>query len=408
MLIIMYIFILFSAVFEYNIPYLNYWDEAVFAISILYLISNVIKTGKIKKTTANILGLSILVIIIGFIGNLNNLSYQTYRIAILKDIVAYLKFPITFIAMPKMMKSLNIDRKYKQIAIITKILVFIIFISMILGYFIDIGLYKSEEDRILSTFLFIFPHPTFLVFSVLIMLIVLIISEDKLSNTYIFMCLSIMFMTQRSKAYFIVVFVLAILLIPKKYLDSLFYFRNNKILFKKRYVFLGLILASFIMYLFAKDKFILYFQYGLTAARPALYLVGIRLVYNHFPIGTGFGTFASSLSGRYYSSVYYNYGISNVLGINEDNISYIGDVYWPYIYGQFGILGFLLQIRIFIKLFLYYFKKIINSINRKSYIIVWTYSIFASFAEAFFTNSTSVQMSFIISLCLLVNNEQQM
>lgn len=405
MIIIMYIFILFSAAFEYNIPYLNYWDEVVFVISILYLIANVLITGKIKKNTFNILRLSILVIIIGVIGYLNNSSYQTYRIAILKDIVAYLKFPITFIAMPKMIQSINIEKKFKHITITTKILVIIIFISMILGYFIDIGLYKSEEDRILSTFLFIFPHPTFLVFSVLIMLIVLIISEDKLRNTYIFMCLSIMFMTQRSKAYFIVAFILAMLLIPKRYLDNLFSYRNNRMIFKKRYIFLGVILVSSIMYFFAKDKFIYYFQYGLTAARPALYLIGIRLAYEHFPIGTGFGTFASSLSGRYYSSIYYNYGISNVLGISEDNISYIGDVYWPYIYGQFGILGFLLQIRIFIKLFFYYFKKIVNNINRKSYVIIWAYSIFASFAEAFFTNSSSVQMSFIISLCLLVNNE---
>ncbi|MDU3137245.1 MAG: hypothetical protein E6704_06625 [Anaerococcus prevotii] len=405
MIILLYIFILFAAFFEYNIPYLIYWDEVVFVISILYLIVNVLRTGKIKKTTSSILGVSILVITIGIIGNLNNLSYQTYKIAILKDIVAYLKFPVTLIAMPNMMKSLNIDRKYKQITITSKILVFIIFISMILGYFIDIGLYKSEEDRILSTFLFIFPHPTFLVFSILIMLIVLIISEVKLGNTYLFMCLSIMFMTQRSKAYFIVAFILAILLIPKRYLDNLFSFRNDRMLFKKRYIFLGVILVSFIMYLFAKDKFIYYFQYGLTAARPALYLVGIRLVYDHFPIGTGFGTFASSLSGRYYSSIYYKYGISNVLGISEDNISYIGDVYWPYIYGQFGILGLLLQIRIFIKLFLYYFKKIVNSINRKCYIIIWAYAIFASFAEAFFTNSTSVQMSFIISICILIKND---
>lgn len=405
MFIIMYIFILFSAVFEYYIPYLNYWDEIIFIISILYLISMVIKEGKIKRITFNILLLSLLVIFIGIIGNLNNSTYQTNKIAILKDVIAYFKFPITFIAMPKILKTLNINRKFKDIKIITKIIIIIMFIAMILGYFTDIGLYKNEEDRILKTYLFIFPHPTFLVFSCLMMLIVLMIAKDKINKTYFFMCLFIMFMTQRSKAYFIVAFILSIFLIPDRYLDNLFSFRNNRLLFKKRYVFLGIILVSSFMYLFAKDKFILYFQYGLTAARPALYLVGIRLVYEHFPIGTGFGTFASSLSGRYYSSIYYNYGISNVIGISEDNISYIGDVYWPYIYGQFGILGFLLQIRIFIKLFFYYFKKIVNNINRKSYIIIWAYSIFASFAEAFFTNSTSVQMSFIISLCLLVNNE---
>lgn len=405
MIIIMYIFILFSAVFEYNIPYINYWDEIIFIISILYLTSIVLKKGEIKRITFNILLLSFLVIVIGIIGNFNNSTYQTNKIAMLKDVVAYLKFPITFIALPKILKIMNIKRKFKEITIITKIITIIMFISMILGYFIDIGLYKSEEDRILKTFLFIFPHPTFLVFTCLIMLIIFMIGEVKLNKTYLFMCLSIMFMTQRSKAYFIVAFILAILLIPKRYLENLFTFRNNRMLLKKRYIFLSIILVSSFMYLFAKDKFILYFQYGLTAARPALYLVGLRLAYEHFPLGTGFGTFASSLSGRYYSSIYYNYGISNVLGISEDNISYIGDVYWPYIYGQFGILGFLLQISIFIKLFFYYFKKISNSINRKSYIIIWVYSLFASLAEAFFTNSTAVQMSFIISLCLLVNND---
>ena len=89
----------------------------------------------------------------------------------------------------------------------------------------------------------------------------------------------------------------------------------------------------------AKDKVAYYFSYGLTAARPALYLVGLRIVRDFFPIGSGFGTFASSLSGEYYSSLYGNYGISGVMGLTQTDYSYMADVFWPYIYGQLGVLG---------------------------------------------------------------------
>ncbi len=405
MIILLYIFILFAAFFEYNIPYLNYWDEVVFFICVIYLIYLVIKKGKIKKSGFKLFFVINILMIVGIIGTLINPTYQINKIAILKDIVAYLKFPITYLAFPSILNSFKLNRKYIGIRIITKIIVITIFIFMVMGYFVDIGLYEREEDRLLKTFSFIFPHPTFLVFSCLIMAIVLMITGNKFKKTYLLMCLSIMFMTQRSKAYFIIAFILVLFIIPSKFLDNLFDLKNNKIIFKKRYLLLGTVLASLLMYLFAKDKFILYFRYGLTAARPALYLIGLKLAYEHFPIGTGFGTFASSLSGRYYSSIYYDYGISNVLGISEDDISYIGDVYWPYIYGQFGIIGLILQFRILLSLFFYYFKKINNIINRKGYIIIWIYSIFASLAEAFYTNSTAVQMAFVISLCLLINND---
>ena len=70
-----------------------------------------------------------------------------------------------------------------------------------------------------------------------------------------------------------------------------------------------------------------------------------------FPLGTGFGTFASWVSGVYYSPIYTLYGINNVWGLTKEWPGLVSDVFWPMIIAQNGFIGLGLYIFIIYNLF---------------------------------------------------------
>ncbi len=79
--------------------------------------------------------------------------------------------------------------------------------------------------------------------------------------------------------------------------------------------------------------------------RIALYYVAIKIGIAEFPLGVGFGRYASTASVIWYSPVYYEYGLNNVfgLGVNESIYgTFLTDTYWPSILGETGVLGLIL------------------------------------------------------------------
>ena len=74
-------------------------------------------------------------------------------------------------------------------------------------------------------------------------------------------------------------------------------------------------------------------------ARAQLYLTGERIALDDFPLGVGFGRFASYPSRYSYSPVYYEYGLSSVWGLGPDNPNFIDDTTWPAVVGETGGAG---------------------------------------------------------------------
>ena len=105
------------------------------------------------------------------------------------------------------------------------------------------------------------------------------------------------------------------------------------------------------IYVVGKPRIEQHIYIGYPVPRIVLHLVGITVLMDFFPLGSGFGTFASYLSGRYYSNIYELYGISDVFGMTREKYNYISDVFWPYIYGQFGIFGLMIYVKIIFSLF---------------------------------------------------------
>lgn len=92
-----------------------------------------------------------------------------------------------------------------------------------------------------------------------------------------------------------------------------------------------------------KDKIILYYVDGMMNSRemwsrPAMLLTSIQIFIDYIPFGCGLGSFASFVSGEYYSSIYETYGISHLWGISKSNPAFVADAYYP-VLAQFGLIG---------------------------------------------------------------------
>jgi hypothetical protein len=79
-------------------------------------------------------------------------------------------------------------------------------------------------------------------------------------------------------------------------------------------------------------------------ARNVLYLFSVIIAIDYFPFGAGLGQFGGFISVKYYSDVYYRYGLNTVYGLSgkETDPQFAMDTFWPYILGQLGFIGLIL------------------------------------------------------------------
>jgi hypothetical protein len=76
-----------------------------------------------------------------------------------------------------------------------------------------------------------------------------------------------------------------------------------------------------------------------TAPRTLLYLTGLQIGADRFPLGAGFGRFGGYASRIHYSPIYDQYGLSGVFGLSPEDPIYLMDTYWPHILGETGWIG---------------------------------------------------------------------
>ena len=76
-----------------------------------------------------------------------------------------------------------------------------------------------------------------------------------------------------------------------------------------------------------------------TTARAKLYITGERIATKHFPLGVGFGRFASYPSRIYYSPIYQEYELNRLWGLSRAYPKFIDDTSWPAVIGETGYGG---------------------------------------------------------------------
>ena len=212
---------------------------------------------------------------------------------------------------------------------------------------------------------FLFNHPTALVFAAVVSICLLNATEKNNENIFYLLTLSlIIILSMRTKGIaFVAVFIFM------KY--GGIWLKRVKILYGFG-ICVAILAASY-------SKLMMYASWS-DSGREMLYVGAFDLMVRCFPFGSGFGTYASHLSGRYQSGVYsfiYHYQFWNSDGTAT---AVLGDAGIPYYIGQFGFIG------VFLMIFAVYrmLKVIVVRIkgNNLSLFLLWIYLAIALTSEA--------------------------
>lgn len=393
---IFYMYIFQDFIAKY-IPIFKYFDE-LYAILFFPLIFLKLLRKRIdRKMKKEDIIISLCMMSILMLGLISNIKYQYQNISgILTDILLVAKFILTIYTTKMIFINVNFDKYKDKIANHCKIIVVVLFIIMILSYIFnwyDIG--ERYGIKIIKLF---YSHPTILVAMCVSMFALIFWCNNekyKKSNSItMVMLILLMASTLRIKAiaYIGVIFVLYIFIVK----------------FKKKIDLKKILIIALIAIIIAFDQLYFYLVQGSDFARTVLMKTSISIAQDYFPLGTGFGTFASYVSGVKYSPIYQIYGINNIYGLEAGNAPYVSDTFWPMILGQFGILGFISYFIIILMLFMKIQKLYEKGKNLEyfSAIILLAYLMIASTAESAFVNPTAMSMAFLLGILINYKKEE--
>lgn len=383
-LISLFYFMIFQNVLENYFNIFGILDEAMSAAIVIIAIINILSSRRkyvICKNNKKILVSVLALIIIGIIGNLKT-DYQT-MIPALKDAVCVLKGIITYVFIPLCLSNLNLDEYLTTMNNHLKFITGLVFLTVIGNLLFDIFPYYEIRFGIKSQQIF-FTHPTYLAsFSVIIIILLSVnLREHKENKKYIILMLLVLASTLRFKSIaFIPIYMYLYYIVFKK---------------QRKLQLLDVGILCVLGGVFAISQVMEYFN-NPDWARNVLTMNSLNIAKDNFPIGTGFGTYASWASGESYSNIYYDYNISTTWGISPDFYEFIADTFWPMIIGQFGVLG----LGIYIYILLRIYKNIINNDNLDYYfgqILALLYLIILSIAEASFSGPIVVVYMALIAV----------
>ncbi len=383
-LISLFYFMIFQNVLENYFNIFGILDEAMSAAIVIIAIINILSSRRkyvICKNNKKILVSILALIIIGIIGNLKT-DYQT-MIPALKDAVCVLKGIITYVFIPLCLSNLNLDEYLTTMNNHLKFITGLVFLTVIANLLFDIFPYYEIRFGIKSQQIF-FTHPTYLAsFSVIIIILLSVnLREHEENKKYIILMLLVLASTLRFKSIaFIPIYMYLYYIVFKK---------------QRKLQLLDVGILCVLGGVFAISQVMEYFN-NPDWARNVLTMNSLNIAKDNFPIGTGFGTYASWASGESYSNIYYDYNISTTWGISPDFYEFIADTFWPMIIGQFGVLG----LGIYIYILLRIYKNIINNDNLDYYfgqILALLYLIILSIAEASFSGPIVVVYMALIAV----------
>lgn len=382
-----YIIILFLLIFQnflqMYIKIFQYYDEILAVIGILAVIFDFIKTkGKIKKTNLIILVCMLVISIIGFYAVINN-KYQELQYAAI-DWILVMKFFMAYFLSQIYTKYFEISEYSNKIYKSIKVIIIILSIFTVANY--AFKLYPSEvRYGIMANKLF-YEHPTYLAAVSIALIANLVLFSKKGIKRYIVLCLIILASTMRIKAIVAAVITLIIIIYISK--------TSKKISILK----LGIIGLIALLLAWPQIKF--YFFETEESARKWMTEVSIEIANDNFPIGTGFGTFGSFISGEHYSPLYEMYGLNKIYGLKEGETFFLSDNFWPMIIGQFGYIGTIIYLlalaMIFTKM-----QKEFDKNNKNIYLaklICLAYLVISSIAESAFVNPIAIPLAIILGM----------
>ena len=382
----------FQMLIQKYISIFQYFDEIYALISIPLII----RTKKLDKLEIKMIAIFFMLNIIGILSSIIY-NYQPVKV-VLMDMLLINKFFMGIITTKILFSQFVYNRENRIVKNFSECLIILIFIITLIDVLFNVFPTQYAYRFGLKPIQLFFSHPIVLLYVMLFLLSNFIMfSNEKMINgkekIIIFLNIFVMCMTLRTKAFAIALVVVILcyyILIRKKRI------RFNKI------VVLG-VLIFFVSYSQLEFYFI---NNKDDSARAMLLEKSIIVAKDHFPLGSGFGTYGSYPSGVYYSPLYYKYKLSTVHGLQFYNRTFISDSFWPMILAQFGSIGVILYISFIIVLF----KNIQKMKNLNMYaagVIIIIFLTIASISESAFVNPLGMAFSLPLGFIFGQNKKEE-
>lgn len=344
-------FLLFQGILDeqLNMPdFFRYWDEFLTCFLLmcwlLKAISGSFFSGKIviKKSAYKMTYPWFLVVVTGLLGNM--VFHYVESAAIVRDVVGFLKFPVCFLAIRQLGWDKKIAKALKSTSFFfIKATVIVMFIFGMLSLYFDLGMSQEGIRMGIHPYQFLFSHPTALV-TVSILIICLLCANECGKNYllyYIMLGINIVLSMRTKGLAFIAVFIFM------KYGGN--WLKRYKIIY-----WIGIFLVVLVA---AYSKLQLYMSFS-SSGREVLWIGAFTLLRMCFPIGSGFGTFASHVSAAFGSEVYTFIRSYDFWASNGEATAVFGDTGFPYYIGQFGVIGmFFLTVAVWRMIHIWHQKK---------------------------------------------------
>ncbi len=331
----LYLLLIFNGVIFNLAPlpdFCGLWDEAITVLLILLSFFKLIKRNKgcfLLNNDFHFLTPWLIIVITGMISNLI-WDYAGSWQAVIRDMVGFLKFPLCFIAI----RFLGYDKKIRRFLEnkgfkFLKVIIIVIFVFGVFSLFKDMGLSQSNEFRHgIYSYQFLFNHPNSLGLVMVLLLCLVDSFENKHNFNYIIMCLGTLVLTMRTKILaFVAVFIYV------KYGEK----------WSKKYKAIFWVSVTCLILFVSYGKLSVVMKWT-ESGRMSFWFGSFNLAEKCFPLGSGFGTFASHVSGKYGSKVYSFMHIKEIFDAQGNPTAVLGDTGYPYYIAQFGIIGITLLI----------------------------------------------------------------
>lgn len=359
------------------------------------------KKNKIIWTGKRILFLTLLLIFWGWGWGGNFMyHYQTFASAA-KDSYVNLKFFLSVGAAFLMFvdDDLNLQEIRKLLWMILNGITVVLFVLCLLD--LCFGIFSTETRGGMRAVKLFYSAYTFLVGQcVFLSAWYLWFYEDKKKRIIppLAMLVFVMLSTRRAKAMGATACILMVYLLV---------FRQRQEISKKVKIFAGSVVClAAVGGLYQLISY--YFVMGVGSARAVLTIAAPFLAKDHFPFGTGWGTFGSAFSTEPYSPVYGMYQMAGVWGLSPDYHDFVADTFWPMIMGQCGFVGF----AAFIGVLVLFVQKVWTLKSDKSAfaaaLIPLLYLLVSSTSESAFANPVSVPFAFLIGFLFAEQKAKKM
>lgn len=376
------LFLLQNVVAQY-VPIFDYIDE-VYAISGIVLLFYRVFRGRIGiKIKRNVF--LILFLVYSFVCFLGNIIYKYQPLNIvLVDFFTNFKFFGAIITSLVLFRNLNYDLDKRKVLKITRVCSVILFVLLL----IDIPLQIFHSDGYRYGFRaeqLIYVLPTYLAGAEAFILGLLLMFFDKKNYKYMIMALVVLASTLRSKAMAGALIFLVILYVVE--------------IRKKRFKTWHIVAIALIGLSVAWSQIQFYYvELSGASARSLLTLTSVKIAKDYFPIGTGFGTFASHSAAVIYSPVYFKYGLNNFWELSNANPrGYFDDTFWPIIIGQSGVIGSIVYVWLLAKIFIT--NIMVRNLNKHMYatvLFIFGYLIISSTSEPSFNNAIAIPLAMLL------------